>query len=259
MRLLGLFCVCALSAGVAASGQTPAPNGMTTRRWNGGVERAAQRKDKEIGSRNELVRRRDFLKTAARGALAAPVAVSLNSLGLAQAAKARGTAPAHPHPAIVAHAGPAVTLNVRDFGATGDGKTKDTLALQQTIDRCSVLGGGVVVVPAGDYATGALVLHSNVVLHVADGASLLGSGDMADYPVAQVRWEGRWIKGYSAFISAVDSENIGITGPGKIVASPAIMGRVERKTGMRLPALIEFVNCRNVRVENCFTSQTGMW
>ena len=51
---------------------------------------------------------------------------------------------------------PKVTLNVRDYGATGDGTTKDTLALQLTIERCSVLGGGEVVLPAGNYLTGAL-------------------------------------------------------------------------------------------------------
>ena len=109
------------------------------------------------------------------------------------------------------------------------------------------------MVPAGDYATGALVLRSNVMLRIEEGASLLGSGDMADYPVTEVRWEGRWIKGYGAFISAMDAENIGIAGPGKIIASDAIRGRVDRTTGMRLPALLEFTNCRNVRVENCFT------
>ena len=112
---------------------------------------------------------------------------------------------------------------------------------------------------AGDYATGALELRSNVTLRIEDGASLLGSGDMAEYPVAMVRWEGRWIKGYSAFLSAVDGDNIGIAGPGKIVGNPAIRGRVDRATGLRLPALMEFTNCRNVRVENCSTSQAGMW
>ena len=156
-------------------------------------------------------------------------------------------------------AGPKVTLNVKDLGAVGDGKAKDTLALQLAIDRCAVLGGGEVVVPAGEYATGALVLRSNVMLRLEEGASLLGSGDMADYPVTEVRWEGHWIKGYGAFISAMDSENIGITGTGKIIASDAIRGRVDRTTGMRLPALLEFTNCRNVLVEKCFTSQTGMW
>lgn len=202
-----------------------------------------------------FVDRRNFLKTAA---LVAPVAASLNGLGLSQAASALEPPPARPHPKPK-EGGPKVSLNVRDLGAAGDGKTKDTLALQQTIDRCAALGGGEVVVPAGDYSTGALALRSNVLLRVEDGASLLGSGDMADYPVTQVRWEGRWIKGYSALVSAIDSENVGIAGPGKIVASDAIKGRVERATGIRLPALLEFMNCRDVRVENCFTSQAGMW
>jgi polygalacturonase len=189
----------------------------------------------------------------------APVVASLNGLGLAEAAKALEPIPARTHRAKSAEGEPKVSLNVRDFGAVGDGKTKDTLALQRAIDRCAVLGGGEVVVPAGGYATGALELRSHVVLRIEDGASLLGSGEMNDYPVTQVRWEGHWIKGYSALISAIDSEDLGITGPGNIVASDAIKGRVERATGMRLPALLEFTNCRGVSVENCFTSQAGMW
>ena len=206
---------------------------------------------------NVLVERRGFLKKVAQGALAAPVLASLSNLGLAQTAKLAEKHPALNHPE--AHPGPRITLNVKDYGASGDGKSSDTLALQQTIDRCAVLGGGEVVVPAGDYATGALVLRSNVLLRVEQGASLLGSADMAAYPLTQVRWEGRWIKGYSAFISAMDGENFGIAGPGRIVGSPEIRGRVDRATGLRLPALLEFTNCRNVRVENCFTSQAGMW
>lgn len=202
--------------------------------------------------------RRNFLKNAGRGALMAPVVALLSGLDLAQAANALEPIPVHPH-AKPSEGGPKVSLNVRDLGAVGDGKTKDTLALQQAIDRCAVLGGGEAVVPAGGYATGALELRSHVVLRIEDGASLLGSGEMNDYPVTQVRWEGRWIKGYSALISASDSEDLGITGPGRIVASETIVGRVDRKTGMRLPALLEFTNCRDVNVENCVTSQTGMW
>ncbi len=182
----------------------------------------------------------------------------MRGLGLAQAAGPGLAGAAGPHRAV-AHLGPKVTLNVRDLGVIGDGKANDTLALQLAIDRCAVLGGGEVLVPAGDYATGALELRSHVLLRLADGASLLGSGNMTAYPIAEIRWEGRWIKGYNALISAMDGENLGIVGPGKIVGSPAIVGRVDRKTGMRLPALIEFTNCRKVGVENCFTSQAGMW
>jgi polygalacturonase len=205
-----------------------------------------------------FLRRREFLTRATKSALAAPLLASLASAALAQEAGAPAHHAAHP-PAATAKPGPKVTLNVRDLGATGDGQTRDTLALQQTIDRCSMLGGGDVVIPAGNYATGALVLRSNVALHLDQDASLLGSGDMADYPLAQVRWEGRWVKGYSALISATDSDNLVIVGPGKIVGSSQIHGRIDRNTRLRLPALLEFTNCRNVRVENCSTSQAGMW
>jgi len=206
-----------------------------------------------------LLDRRDLLKKAGQGALAAPILALLPQFAETQKPKknvsAMGTSGKQTKPP----AKPTVSLNVKDYGATGDGKTKDTLAIQQTIERCSVFGGGEVVLPAGDYLTGALVLRSGVVLRVEEGATLNGSPDMSDYPLAQVRWEGHWMKGYSAFISAMDAENIGITGPGKIIGSPAVVGRLERPSGLRLPALLEFVNCSNVRVENCYTQNYGMW
>jgi polygalacturonase len=152
-----------------------------------------------------------------------------------------------------------VRLNVRDFGAAGDGKTKDTLAVQQALDRCTVLGGGEVLVPAGNYLIGAIVLRSNTLLRLADDATLLGSPDLADYPLTQVRWEGRWTRGYIGLVSATEAENIGIVGSGKIVGNPGIKGRVDTVTQVRHPALLEFTSCRNVHVEDCITAQNDMW
>jgi polygalacturonase len=207
--------------------------------------------------------RRSFLKAATQTLLAAPAISALGRLAEAQQATPAKTAPAAAHPAAramaKAPAKPAVKLNVRDNGATGDGKTKDTLAIQQTIERCSAFGGGEVVVPAGDYLTGAVVLRSGVTLRIEEGATLNGSTDMADYPLAQVRWEGHWTKGYIGFISATDADNIGIVGPGKIIGSPAERRRNEQGTGYRNPALLEFNNCRNVRVEDLTTQNYSMW
>lgn len=206
-----------------------------------------------------LFERRDLFKIAAQGTLVAPMLALLPGLAEAQQEKKAESVTRTARRHIAAPAKPTVSLNVKDYGATGDGTTKDTVAIQQTIERCSAFGGGEVVLPAGDYLSGTLALRSGVVLRVEQGATLIGSPDMQDYPLAQVRWEGHWMKGYSALISAADAENIGIKGPGKIAGSSAVKGRIERPSGFRLPALLEFVNCNHVLVENCSTENYGMW
>src|SRR5690242_6236697 len=73
-----------------------------------------------------------------------------------------------------------LTVNVRDFGATGNGAAKDTPAIQKALDRCGVLGGGEVLLPAGTYLSGAIALRSNTTLRLAEGAILSGTPDFAD-------------------------------------------------------------------------------
>jgi polygalacturonase len=153
----------------------------------------------------------------------------------------------------------AVRLDVREFGAAGDGRTKDTAALQAALDRAFVLGGGEVVVSSGTYLTGTLTMHSGTTLRLAPDAVLQGSGDLSDYPLAQVRWEGKWRQGYSSLLVANDAQRLAIVGPGRIVASPEIRGRVRRDNGMRHPALMEFIGCRGLRVEDCTTLGNDMW
>ncbi|MFC8734632.1 glycosyl hydrolase family 28 protein [Luteimicrobium sp. NPDC057192] len=70
------------------------------------------------------------------------------------------------------------------FGAVGDGTTVNTRAIQKAIDTCSA-PSCTVVIPRGTFRTGALFLHSDMTLELADGARLLGSDDWADYPVEQ--------------------------------------------------------------------------
>ena len=152
-----------------------------------------------------------------------------------------------------------VKLNVRDFGAKGDGMTKDTAAIQQAIDRCWVFGGGEVAVPAGNYLTGAIALRSNVTLRLDKDASILGSPDFADYPVTQVRWEGKWIQGRVGLIYALGADHIGIVGPGKIVGNQALGGRPNAQNPLRHPALIETIGCNDVRFEDFSTEYRLMW
>ncbi|MGH7994637.1 MAG: glycosyl hydrolase family 28-related protein, partial [Limisphaerales bacterium] len=90
------------------------------------------------------------------------------------------------------------SLNVRAYGATGDGVTKDTAAFQKALDACAAAGGGEVIVSAGNYLIGSIELKSHTTVRLDQGAHLLGSSDLDDYPVMKVRWEGNWIDGHRA-------------------------------------------------------------
>ncbi len=196
--------------------------------------------------------RRSFLKTTGTGLLLAP-AVSFMGCGTAKTATAKNA------DSPIAGRSAKLLLNVKDFGATGDGQTKDTLAIQQTIDRCSMLGGGEVLVPAGNYLTGALALRSDVLLRLEKDTIISGSPDFADYPVSQVRWEGKWIKGHVGLIYAFDVKNSGILGPGKINGSHTLGGRPNEKYPLRHPALIEPIGCNHLRFEDFSTDYYLMW
>jgi polygalacturonase len=186
--------------------------------------------------------RRSFL-------LAAPLAGSLLSRGMAQKSTPAAASPSKAN----------VTLSVRDFGAAGNGTSKDTAAIQQTIDRCWALGGGEALVPAGDYLTGAIALKTNTTLRLEKDASILGTPDFADYPVTQVRWEGKWIQGHVGLIYAMDSNRIGVLGPGKIAGNPALGGRPTLQNPLRHPALIEPIGCNDIRFEDFSTDYRLMW
>jgi polygalacturonase len=68
-----------------------------------------------------------------------------------------------------------VTFNVRAFGATGDGKTVETLAINRAIDAVAAAGGGVLVFPAGTYLCFTINLRSHVDLYLSHGCTILAA------------------------------------------------------------------------------------
>jgi polygalacturonase len=146
-------------------------------------------------------------------------------------------------------------LNVRTFGAAGDGTTKDTAAFQTALDICAAAKGGEVVVPAGNYLIGSIELKSYTTLRLEKGAHLMGSPNLDDYPVIKVRWEGHWIDGHRALICARNAGHFSIVGPGTISGNPALGGREMP----RRPVIIEPINCIEVRLEGFATEHTSMW
>ncbi|MDV3455718.1 glycoside hydrolase family 28 protein [Sphingomonas sp. HF-S4] len=111
---------------------------------------------------------------------------------------------------------PPRTFDITAHGARGDGTTLNTAAIAGAIAACAAAGGGRVLVPAGDFLTGAVHLKSNVELHVAKGATLRFSTDPAQYPMVFTRWEGIELINYSPLIYAYKARNIAITGAGTL-------------------------------------------
>jgi hypothetical protein len=151
---------------------------------------------------------------------------------------------------------PGGTFNVRDFGAQGDGQTKDTAALQKALDACTAAGGGTVVVPPGIYLTGSIVLGAKTSLKLDARASLLGSPNLADYPLVRVRWEGEFAEGHQALISAGNVDQIAILGPGFIFGPPLTVSANRNPRG---PVLIELTEARDVVLDGFTTQYQRLW
>ena len=108
------------------------------------------------------------------------------------------------------------TISIKKYGAIEDGNTLNTKSINAAIDALSKKGGGVVLVPAGLWLTGPVVLKNNINLHLAAGATLLFTADKDEYPLVEANWEGLPQMRNQSPISATNASNIAITGKGII-------------------------------------------
>ena len=107
---------------------------------------------------------------------------------------------------------PQNSLNIKDFGAVGDGVADNTLAFKNAIEQCHKNNGGRIIVPAGTYLTGPIHLRSNIDLHLDAGASIVFNDNFEDWPAIKSRWEGVECYGYSPCIYGEKLSNVSITG-----------------------------------------------
>ncbi|HTL10783.1 MAG TPA: glycoside hydrolase family 28 protein [Chitinophagaceae bacterium] len=108
------------------------------------------------------------------------------------------------------------SFNILQYGAVGNGITLNTKSITAAINACAAKGGGVVLVPAGAWLTGPLVLKSNVNLCLAANALLQFTTDFNQYPLVSGNWEGLPAVRNQSPISAENASNIAITGEGII-------------------------------------------
>jgi polygalacturonase len=171
----------------------------------------------------------------------------------------------------VAHA--TVTLDVRDFGAKGDGKALDTPAIQRAIDKAST-GGGTVVVPRGTYLSGSLFVKSGVTLHIERGATIIGSQNIADYPVMPTRVAGIEMPWPAALVNVYEQHDAAIIGEGTIDGNGRIFWdsywslrkgyeprglRWASDYDARRPRLVQIYKSSHVKMAGLTLRRSGFW
>jgi polygalacturonase len=170
------------------------------------------------------------------------------------------------------------TFSATELGAKPDGRTLNTAPLQKAIDRAFESGGGIVSLPPGVFLTGGLELRSRVTLHLQAGAILRGSTNPDDYtyhpgPPQEGDANGRHL------IFARNAEDIAVVGQGTIDGQGAafwhrkgrpipksedLWGDVvawdyEAATQRRPAPMLEFVSCKNLRVEDVTLTNAPSW
>jgi hypothetical protein len=175
---------------------------------------------------------------------------------------------------------PKSVYNVRDFGAKGDGVSKDTGAIQTAIDTCHRAGGGTVLLPTGTFLAGTIRLKSNVDLHLSSGALLQASSDRQDYvrvhPQEEYLPNSAPMRGapyhftldYHLLV-AQEAENVTISGTGTLFGNGrAWMGALEFKSGQekfnikggwRPGPLVAFDRCKRVKLLNVTLKESAMF
>src|SRR5437867_11104956 len=144
-----------------------------------------------------------------------------------------------------------VFYDVREYGAQGDGASKDTAAVQKAIDTAAQHGGGVVMLPAGIYLCGTIHLKSRITIYLAPVATLLASPDNADFdPYEKLEYPSHADKETTYFhyglLTGENIREVAIHGEG------AIDGNRKKRGGPKPIALknAQHVSIRGITVKN---------
>ena len=165
------------------------------------------------------------------------------------------------HSLLFTAAAQAADYNIVSYGAKSDTTVLSTTAIQQAIDDCSKAGGGRVVVPAGQYKIGTIVLKSDVHLFLEQGATLYGSTDLKDYkPMKSDYVSLRTQTNTIQLIYADKVKNVVIDGYGTIDGR----GRAFKKLswndeGITRPHLLRFIQGEDITVRNITLKNSGCW
>ncbi|WP_235062537.1 glycoside hydrolase family 28 protein [Thermoanaerobacterium aotearoense] len=164
-------------------------------------------------------------------------------------------------------------INVKDFGAVGDGKRIDTFSIQSAIMACP--DGGRVYFPEGVYLTYPIFLKSNITIELGKGAVLLGAKEREMYPILPGEidsqefsnsylgsWEGEANDMFASLITGISVENVNIIGDGVIDGNSSFDtwwydAKVKRIAWR--PRTVYLNKCKNVLIEGITIRNSPSW
>ncbi len=168
--------------------------------------------------------------------------------------------------------------DIRRYGAVPDAKTLCTRAIQAAIDAAAAAGGGCVYVPPGTFLTGTLELKSFLTLYLEAGSVLLGSPSVDDYrgPIGAPEHGDANAR---HLLFARGAESLTVCGTGVIDGQgPKFWRRNNRPptppneqwkdvitfdyepaTDQRPSPMLEFVECRNLRIRDITLRNAAGW
>jgi polygalacturonase len=167
-----------------------------------------------------------------------------------------------------------VRVDIREFGAVGDGITDDTAAISAALSACCA--DGVVEFPAGEWLTSPLFLRSGVSLYLACGARLIGHPDMSRWPVLPGRiagcdkdagyflgsWEGHPGDCHAALLNGIDIHDVRIWGEGCIDANASVATwwcRSRGRSRALRPRTIYLVRAARVAIAGIILRNSPSW
>ena len=202
--------------------------------------------------------RREFLKSAGTGIIGITAGAFL-------------TPGAHASPLLLPEEERRTAFDVRTFGATGNGTTLDTHAINNAIKAASAAGGGTVRVPPGTYLTYSIHLKSNIALYLEAGSTILAASVPVEgritnaYDLAEPNaWKNYQDFGHNhwrnSLIWGEGLENIAILGTGRLWGRGLSRGASEQPLA-EAPGqgnkAIGLKNCRNVILRDFSILEAG--
>jgi polygalacturonase len=167
-----------------------------------------------------------------------------------------------------------VTLDVKKFGAKGDGIKDDTLSIQTAIQCCPA--DGRVLIPEGIYKVTTLFLKDNLYLEISDKAVLSACTEREKFPVLPGliesydesseynvgTWEGNPLDMFASIITGINVSNVVISGGGLIEGNASFenwWANTRKKDIAYRPRMIYLNHCDNITVHGIRLQNSPAW